>query len=150
MSREMSLRVPHFEGHPVEGGTAIRISGAIPKDELDGVTIYHGDVVQALVTFRCINIHHPENTKGELVRTHVLRPIQAELHPFVEGKDDGIKRAMPQIVMGQLATVPPVCTCGSDDDGHTGDCALMVALGMGSALGPGEKIYIGFKGDDDA
>lgn len=143
-SRQMSLRVPNFEGHPVEGGTAIKISGAIPMGDLDGVTIYHGDVVQVVAMFRCINVAHPENTKGELVRTHTLRPIQMELHPFEEGHDDGIKRALPPVVLGQIEAAPPVCTCGAEDDGHAGTCALVKALGMGDSLEDGERIYIGF------
>lgn len=140
---ERDRKIPLFEGHPVEGGTAIKLSGAIPMDELDGVVIGIDDVVQMVATFRCVNVHHNTNGDGQLVRIQVMRPLMMDLHPFELGKDDGIKRALPTVVKGELVPPPPVCTCGSTDDGHTSACGLVVALGMNGVLGDGERIYIG-------
>lgn len=139
----MSRRIPAFEGHIVHG-TAVKMSGAIPMDNLDDVIIGQDDVVQVIAQFKCVGVNHHANGKGELIRIQTLRPVGMALEPFEVGRDDGVLRALPRIVPGEIEASAPVCTCGTEDDGHGGKCALIMALGMGSSLQDGEKIYLTF------
>lgn len=100
----MNQNFPSFEGHPV-AGTAIQMSGAIPMDDLEGSVIGIDDVVQLICQFKCVNVHHKVNKDGELIRTHVLRPvimIPKSLDPDDEG-GDFVLRALPRPIVQSAA-----------------------------------------------
>lgn len=141
----MRKRIPNFEGHEVHS-TAVKMSGAIPMDELNGVVMGIDDVVQMVAQFRVVNVHHNTNGDGALIRVHTLRPLMMDLLPWdpSSSSDDGIRRSQPMVIEGKVETPVPVCTCGTEDDGHFGTCGLVQVLGMGEALEDGDKIYIGF------
>lgn len=106
----MNEPVPYFEGHPV-AGTAIKMSGAIPMDDLEGAVIGIDDVVQLICQFLCINVTHVVNKDGELIRTHVLRPVimvPKSLDPD-DDAGDFVLRALPRPVQGTVSH-------SSDDD----------------------------------
>ena len=97
-------RIPHFEDHPVDG-TVVKMSGAAPLDSLDGEIISVDDVVQMISQFRCVGVHHKVDDKtGKVIRVQVLRPVLMELVPIDpnDPNDTGIRRAMPQYVLGSV------------------------------------------------
>lgn len=93
----MTDEIPTFEGRPVEG-TAVRMSGAAPLDDLVDVVLGVDDVVQMLSMFRVVGVRHEvEQKTGKLVRVHILRPTEMALSPIdpANPKDDGIIRSLP-------------------------------------------------------
>ena len=96
--------IPHFEGRPVDH-TQVKVSGTAPMDDLNDVVLGIDDAVQMVSTFRVIDVAHKvEDKTGNLVRVHVLKPVEMALHPFdnADPHDDGIIRSIPQPVMGEL------------------------------------------------
>ena len=89
--------IPAFEGHPVNA-TAIKMSGAITLDDLDGEVVYMDDVVQMISQFRCVGVRHEVDKNGEITRVQILRPMEAYLYPFdpSDPNDTGVLRATPQ------------------------------------------------------
>jgi hypothetical protein len=104
----MTDLIPPFEGHPV-AHTAVKITGRLVSDDLDGYVLKHDDVVQVLTQFRVIGVHHDTDEKtGEITRIQILRPIEMVLAPIDpdDPDDDGIIRAIPQV--SQNRGLPPV------------------------------------------
>jgi hypothetical protein len=100
----MTDRIPAFEGHPVDG-TAVKMSGAAPLDDLDGEVISVDDVVQMISQFRCVGVHHQvDKNTGKLIRVQVLRPVLMALVPIDpnDPNDTGIRRSMPKSVLGSV------------------------------------------------
>lgn len=96
--------IPHFEGRPVDHAQ-VKVSGTAPMDDLDDVVLSIDDAVQMVSTFRCIDVNFKVDEKtGQLVRIHVLKPVEMALHPFDvnDPSDDGILRAIPRPVMGEI------------------------------------------------
>lgn len=97
--------IPSYEGHPVQG-TAIKMSGAIPMDDLEGAIIGIDDVVQLICQFRCVAVNHVADKDGNLVRVHVLRPFVMVPHAIEglsgDGPDDFIMRALPRPIQGSV------------------------------------------------
>jgi len=94
----MTDPIPAFEGHPVSA-TAVRITGSLITDDLQGIVLKHDDVVQVLTQYRVVKVHHDVDEKsGEMVRVQYLRPVEMVLAPIdPDDPDDiGIIRAMPQ------------------------------------------------------
>lgn len=103
-------KIPDFEGTPVSS-TAIKMSGALTLDDLEGEVIHMDDVVQLISQYRCVGVHHTVNDKtGEVTRVQVLRPLVSVLHPIDTSDPDdiGILRARPQ---GKVLSSRP-----ADDD----------------------------------
>ena len=99
----MNHPIPHYEGNPVVG-TAIKMSGAIPMDDLEGAVIGIDDVVQLKAQIRCVAVRHEVNAKGDLVRIHVLRPfvmVPDSMDPD-DPAGDFIQRALPRTVEGKV------------------------------------------------
>ena len=107
--------IPPFEGRPVDH-VAVKISGAVPVEDLQDVVIRHDDLVQAVVIFRCTSVNHPTNKDGLLYREQTLKPVEMELLPFDETdpNDIGIQRAMPS---GTVVAI----SGGTSNGGGTGD-----------------------------
>ena len=103
MGTELSKPLPHFEGKPVVG-TAIKISGAVPMEDLEGAVIGIDDVVQVVGQFRCINVTHVVNGQGDLVRVQVLRPMFMVPSPIDPDDPSGdfIIKQPPAIVFGSV------------------------------------------------
>lgn len=100
-------RIPGYEGHAVHG-TAIKMSGAIPMDDLEGAVIGIDDIVQMICQFRCVAVNHIADKNGDLIRVHVLRPFMMVPHAIegeLEGPDDYIMRALPRPIQGQLVSI---------------------------------------------
>ncbi|GAB3863244.1 hypothetical protein GCM10028801_30410 [Nocardioides maradonensis] len=94
--------IPNYEGHPVNG-TAIKMSGSIPMDDLEGAIIGIDDVVQLVAQFRCVAVSHQADKDGNLVRVQVLRPMVMVPHAFDEEQpDEFIMRALPRPVQGSV------------------------------------------------
>lgn len=91
--------IPAFEGHPV-AGAVVKLSGAMPESELTGQVLGVDDVVQMFAQFRCIAVRHKVDEKtGELIREHVLRPVDLVLAPAdPSDPDSAIVRALPRVV----------------------------------------------------
>lgn len=100
----MNYDPPNFEGRPVDH-TVVKMSGAAPLDDLCDIALSIDDCVQMISMFRVVGVHHKVDEKtGKLVRVQTLRPVEMALHPLDESdpNDDGIIRALPQAVMGQI------------------------------------------------
>lgn len=96
--------IPHFEGRPVDH-TQVKVSGTAPMDDLNDVVLGIDDAVQMVSTFRVVDVNHKvEEKTGNLVRIQTLKPVEMALHPFdtSDPSDDGIIRAIPQPVMGEI------------------------------------------------
>lgn len=91
----MNDTIPPFEGHPVTG-TAVRITGKLITDDLQGVVLRQDDVVQVMTQYRVVGIHHDVDEKsGEMVRVQIIRPIEMVLAPYdpSDPQDIGILRS---------------------------------------------------------
>lgn len=99
----MNQEIPRYEGHPVQG-TAIKMSGAIPMDDLEGAIIGIDDIVQLVAQFKCVAVQHNADKDGNLIRVHVLRPMIMVPHSFDEEDPAGdfIMRALPRPVRGEV------------------------------------------------
>lgn len=99
-------QIPNYEGHPVEN-TAIKMSGAIPMDDLESAVIGIDDVVQLIAQFRCVGVQHTVDKDGNLTRVHVLRPMVMVPHSIdpTDPQGDFIIRALPRPVQAQSVTV---------------------------------------------
>lgn len=96
--------IPHFEGRPVEA-TAIKVTGAAPLDDLDDQVLSVDDCVQMISMFKCVGVNHEvDKSTGKLIRVQSLRPIEMALQPLnpEDPEDDGIIRAMPPFVKGEI------------------------------------------------
>lgn len=92
----MTDLIPSHEGHPVSR-TAVKITGKLITEDLEGVVLRQDDVVQVMAQFRVVGIHHDvEEKTGELVRTQILRPILMALVPIdpSDPADIGIIRSI--------------------------------------------------------
>lgn len=92
----MSDPIPAFEGHPV-AATAVKITGALITDDLQGIVLRQDDVVQVFTQYRVVGVHHNADEKtGELTRVQILRPVVMVLAPIdpSDPNDIGIIRAL--------------------------------------------------------
>lgn len=92
----MTDTIPAFEGHPVSS-TAVKITGKLVTDDLQGYVLRQDDVVQVLCQYKVVGVHHNVDDKtGELVRVQLLRPTEMVLAPIdpTDPDDDGIIRAL--------------------------------------------------------
>lgn len=96
--------IPAFEGRPVDA-TVVKMSGTVPVDELHDVVLSIDDIVQVRATFRVAAVGHDVDKDGNLIRVQVLKPVEAELHPFdsSDPTDEGILRAIPHAVTSRPA-----------------------------------------------
>jgi len=100
----MSEPVPAFEGRPVDG-VSVRVAGAAPLEDLNQSVLSIDDRVQLVATYTVTGVHHTvDKTTGNLVRVQTIKPVEMHLLPFDETDpaDDGIIRALPQMVRGQI------------------------------------------------
>lgn len=105
--------IPSFEGHPV-AATAVKITGKLITEDLQGIVLKHDDVVQVLTQYRVVNIHHDTDEKsGELIRVQIIRPIEMVLAPIdpSDPNDIGVLRAL-----AQGSVVSNVPSPGDEDD----------------------------------
>lgn len=96
--------IPAFEGRPVDHAV-VKMSGTAPLDDLCDIPLSIDDCVQMISMFRVIGVDHKVDEKtGQLVRVQILKPVETALHPLdpSDPSDDGIIRAIPQPVMGEL------------------------------------------------
>lgn len=94
----MTDLIPDHEGHPV-ASTAVKITGKLITEDLQGIVLRHDDVVQVMTQYRVVGVHHDvDDRTGEIVRTQLLRPIEMVLAPIdpADPDDIGIIRALPQ------------------------------------------------------
>ncbi len=89
--------IPAFEGHPV-AKTAVKITGALNTEDLQGEVLRHDDVVQVIAQFRVVGVNHIADEDGEITRIQTLRPTMMVLAPIDPNDPDdiGIIRAMPR------------------------------------------------------
>lgn len=86
--------IPKFEGREVNG-TQIRISGAMPLENLDHLVLGVDDWVHLEGDYRVVSVRHYADPKtGDLIREQVLRPMKADIKPWdpTDPKDDGVLR----------------------------------------------------------
>lgn len=96
----MTEPIPAFEGRPVDS-TLVKVTGAIPLDDLNDTVLGVDDCVQMLSMFKVVAVHHQVDDKtGNLRRIQILKPIEMALQPIdpTDPGDDGIVRALPQAV----------------------------------------------------
>lgn len=100
----MTEYIPHFEGHPV-ARTAVRVTGKLITDDLEGVVLRHDDIVQVMTQYRVVNVHHDTDEKtGEMVRVQIIRPIEMVLAPIDPSDPDDIGIIRSTLLGG---TTPP-------------------------------------------
>lgn len=100
----MNERIPAFEGRPVDH-TMVKMVGSAPLDDLDDVVLSIDDCVQMISMFRVVDVNFKVDEKtGLLIRVQTLKPVETALHPLdpQDPTDDGIIRAIPKAVMGEL------------------------------------------------
>lgn len=91
--------IPAFEGHPVSA-TAVKVSGKLMTDDLQGVVLRHDDVVQVMTQYRVVGVHHDVDDKtGEITRVQIIKPIEMVLAPYDPSDPDdiGILRSPAQV-----------------------------------------------------
>lgn len=91
----MNDSIPPYEGHPVSQ-TAVRVTGKLITEDLQGVVLRHDDVVQVMTQYRVVGVHHDIDDKtGEMVRVQIIRPIEMVLAPYdpSDPQDIGILRS---------------------------------------------------------
>lgn len=96
--------IPNFEGRPVDH-TVVKVTGSTPLDDLEDVPLGIDDAVQMISVFRVVGVDHSVDPKtGKLIRVQTLKPVEMQLHPLdpSDPTDDGIIRAIPQPVMGEV------------------------------------------------
>lgn len=73
--------LPTFEGRHV-GGSTCRVAGPWPVEEMSDIGLGIGDVLEVLVTFRCVAVGHVvEKGDDALMRVHRLRPTTMTVAP---------------------------------------------------------------------
>lgn len=92
----MNDSIPSFEGHPV-AQTAVKVTGKLITEDLQGVVLKHDDIVQVITQYRVVGVHHDINDDGEITRVQLIRPIEMVLAPIdpSDPHDIGIIRAIP-------------------------------------------------------
>jgi hypothetical protein len=76
----------------------MRITGAIPLDDVSDVPVSIDDRVRLVGEFRVVSVRHFVDPKtGDLIREQILKPLTADLTPWNpnDPTDQGILRAQP-------------------------------------------------------
>ncbi|MGZ4745633.1 MAG: hypothetical protein ACXVYY_00985 [Oryzihumus sp.] len=84
--------IPAFEGKVVDAAT-VKVNG-ITDIGVANAALKVDDIVRLFVECRVTGVGHVVNKDGDLVRSHVLKPIHCELAPFdaTDPSDTGIIR----------------------------------------------------------
>jgi hypothetical protein len=86
--------LPQFEGHVVSA-SKVKVNG-VTDIGIDSLALRVDDVVRLYVEARVTSVQHVvEEKSGDLVRSHVLKPLHAEVAKFdpTDPNDTGIVRA---------------------------------------------------------
>lgn len=90
-----------IDGQPIDGGAAIAFTsvGNLPcRDGRGEIELHIGDVANLVIEAKCVGIRVIENKNGDLVRVHLLRPLDGgesvAFQPFDPSNphDDGVLR----------------------------------------------------------
>jgi hypothetical protein len=90
-----------IDGQSIDGGAAIAFTGVgnLPcKDSRGEIELHIGDVANLLIEAKCVGIRVIEDKNGDLMRVHLMRPLDGgesiAFIPFDDSNphDDGILR----------------------------------------------------------
>lgn len=88
---------PQFEGHPVKG-VSVKITGLSTVNNQQIPPFGVDDRLRLVGEFKCVGVRHFVDKNGEMIREHVVIPVELETCPWdpTDPFDDGILRAKAQ------------------------------------------------------